>query len=101
MKGTARGLRGGEGWEKNWERTGEKRGEQRGNGLAGSAERWDRASLCRTEGGTGRGPRVTAGGDVGRQGGQEGRDRLEWGQEGGAGLGRLDREDGNGAGSQV
>lgn len=38
---------------------------------------------------------------MGRQGGQEGRDRLEWGQEGGAGLGRLDREDGNGAGSQV
>lgn len=36
-----------------------------------------------------------------RRGGQEGRDRLEWGQEGGAVLGRLDREDGNGAGSQV
>lgn len=45
----------------------------------------------------GRVPTATAGGGLGRQGAQEGRDRLEWGQEGGAVLRRPDREkDGNG-----
>lgn len=66
MEGTARDSEEGRNG-KRLERTGEKRGEQRGDGLADRAELWDRTNLYITRGETGRGPRVTAGGDVGRQ----------------------------------
>lgn len=82
---------------RDWERTVEKRGEQRGDRLAGKSGTVGQVESLHNCREIGRVPRATAGGGLGRQGAQEGRDRLEWGQEGGAVLGRPDREkDGNG-----
>lgn len=83
MGRVARQLRGGE--------TGGNLGRREGNTEKRWTGRGDRTSLdinCRE---AGRGAKIAIGGNLEGSERQEGSDRLEWGQEGGAVLGRLDQ----------